>query len=105
VATGTFRALFTRVVYTEWLFFGLLAIGMILLRRRADLTRQYSMRGAPLLPIVFALSSFAIVVSTVRSQPRDALIGLALVVAGLPIYLLWTSRRKDFRPSALDLRP
>ena len=105
VATGTFRALFTRVVYTEWLFFGLLAIGMVLLRRRSDLTRQYSMPGSPFLPIIFALSSFAIVINTVRSQPRDALIGLALVIVGWPIYALWTGRRKDLRPSALDLRP
>ena len=105
VATGTFRALFTRVVYTEWLFFGLLAIGMVLLRRRSDLTRQYSMPGSPFLPIIFALSSFAIVINTVRSQPRDALIGLALVIVGWPIYALWTGRRKNLRPSALDLRP
>ena len=34
VATGTYRALFTRVVYTEWIFFGLMAIGLFILRRR-----------------------------------------------------------------------
>ena len=33
VATGTYRALFTRVVYTEWLFFALMSIGLIRLRR------------------------------------------------------------------------
>jgi APA family basic amino acid/polyamine antiporter len=104
VATGTFRALFTRVVYTEWLFFGLLAIGMILLRRRSDLTRQYSMRGAPLLPIIFAISSFAIVINTVRSQPKDAMIGLALVAVGWPIYILWTRRSgRLLRPQTSDL--
>lgn len=93
VATGTFRALFTRVVYTEWLFFGLLAIGMILLRRRADLTRRYSMRGVPFLPIIFVVSSFAIVINTLRAEPRDASIGLSLVLLGLPIYFLWTRGR------------
>src|SRR3972149_2414456 len=35
VATGTYRALFTRVVYTEWIFFALLAAGLFVLRRRA----------------------------------------------------------------------
>ncbi len=89
VATGTFRALFTRVVYTEWLFFGLLAIGLMLLRRRADLTRRYSIWAYPVLPLLFAVSSFAIVINTLRSEPRDAAIGLSLVLIGLPIYFLW----------------
>ncbi|MFQ5678779.1 MAG: APC family permease [Gemmatimonadota bacterium] len=35
VWTGTYRQLFTRVIYTEWIFFGLMAIGLLLLRRRA----------------------------------------------------------------------
>jgi APA family basic amino acid/polyamine antiporter len=39
VATGTFRVLFTRVVYTEWLFFGLMAVGLVIVRRRAGLER------------------------------------------------------------------
>ena len=29
VATGTYRALFTRVIYTEWIFFALMALGLI----------------------------------------------------------------------------
>jgi APA family basic amino acid/polyamine antiporter len=42
VATGTYRALFTRVIYTEWIFFGLMAVGLVLLRRRSDLRREES---------------------------------------------------------------
>ena len=29
VSTGTYRALFTRVVYTEWIFFALMAAGLV----------------------------------------------------------------------------
>lgn len=42
VATGTYRALFTRVIYTEWIFFGLMTIGLFLLRRRSDIVRGYN---------------------------------------------------------------
>ena len=45
VATGSYRALFTRVVYTEWIFFGMLAAGLFLLRRRAGYAPPYRVVG------------------------------------------------------------
>ena len=98
VATGTFRALFTRVTYTEWVFFGLLAVGLILLRRRPDVTREWRMWGAPALPAVFAAGSFAIVVNQIVRDPKESAIGLGLVLAGLPVYYLW-GRRNAVRES------
>ena len=92
VATGTFRALFTRVVYTEWIFFALMAIGLMLLRKRADVSRQYSIPLYPVAPLLFIVSSLAIVVNTLISNPRDASIGLGLVLIGLPVYFLWLRR-------------
>lgn len=88
VATGTFRALFTRVIYTEWLFFALLAIGLIVLRGRS-VTRGYTMWGAPVLPALFALASLAVVVNTLIDNRTDAAIGLGVVLAGLPVYGWW----------------
>jgi APA family basic amino acid/polyamine antiporter len=92
VATGTFRALFTRVVYTEWIFFALMAIGLMLLRKRTDVSRQYSIPLYPLAPLLFIVSSLAIVVNTLISNPRDASIGLGLVLIGLPVYWVWLKR-------------
>jgi APA family basic amino acid/polyamine antiporter len=86
VATGTFRALFTRVVYTEWIFFGMMTFGLFLLRRRPDLAREYSVPGYPVLPAVFAAAAFAVVVNRVVANPAETLTGLALVLAGLPVY-------------------
>jgi APA family basic amino acid/polyamine antiporter len=93
VATGTFRALFTRVIYTEWIFFGFLAIGLILLRRRPGLTREYSMWGYPILPVIFIVASFAVVVSQVVASPVDTAIGLGIVLLGLPVYYFSRPRR------------
>jgi APA family basic amino acid/polyamine antiporter len=93
VATGTYRALFSRVIYTEWLFFGLLAIGLIRLRRRVDLERGYSIWGYPITPIVFALSSFFIIFNHIGANARDSAYGLSLVLLGLPVYFLWASKR------------
>jgi len=88
VATGTFRALFTRVVYTEWIFFGLLALGAVLLRGRPGVARSYSAPGFPALPLLFAAAAFAVVLNLVFAHPRDTLSGLGLVLLGLPVYFL-----------------
>ncbi len=97
VATGTFRALFTRVIYTEWLFFGLMALGLFVLRRRSDLTRRYSAWGYPVLPVLFAVCSFAIVINQLVTNTAESVVGLSLVLIGLPVYYLW-ARKGYVRP-------
>jgi basic amino acid/polyamine antiporter, APA family len=99
VATGTYRALVSRVVYTEWIFFGMMALGLILLRRRTDLQRAYSVWGYPIVPALFALAAFGIVVNQVLSKPMESAIGLSFVIAGLPIYYLWTYKQRKERTS------
>jgi APA family basic amino acid/polyamine antiporter len=92
VASGTYRQLFTRVIYTEWIFFGLMALGVIILRRRG-LTPAYRAPGYPVVPVLFALASFAIVINQIVRDPVESTIGLSLVVAGLPVYFLWARRQ------------
>jgi len=94
VATGTYKALFTRVVYTEWIFFGFMAIGLFLFRRRPGIVRGYRIWGYPLVPALFIVASFAIVVNQIVSDPGESLFGLSLVLSGLPIYYLWSKRMR-----------
>jgi APA family basic amino acid/polyamine antiporter len=91
--TGTYRALFTRVIYTEWIFFGAMAIGLFLLRRRPNLTRQYSVWGYPFVPAVFILSSFAIVINQILSNLAESMLGLSFVLIGLPVYYFWAKAK------------
>ena len=92
--TGTYAALFTRVVYTEWIFFALMAASLFVLRRRADYQPAYRMRAYRLLAGMFVVSSVAIVVDAIRNDPRDSLIGLGMVLAGLPVYWIWKVVRR-----------
>ena len=92
VGTGTFRTLFTRVIYTEWIFFALMAVGLFVLRRRPDLTRKYEVWGYPVMPAVFIISSLVIVVNQIVLNTAESVFGLSLVLAGLPVYYVWTRR-------------
>ncbi len=89
VATDTYEALFTRVVYTEWIFFAMMAAGLILLRQRPDYAPAYRIRGYPWIPGVFVLASSAIVLNQILSDPVESSFGLGLVLIGLPAYALW----------------
>jgi APA family basic amino acid/polyamine antiporter len=93
-ATGAYRELFTRVIYTEWLFFALMAAGLFVLRRRADYRPAYRVPAYPLVPIVFIAASLVIVVNQVIRDPVNAALGLGMVAVGAPIYYFWHAHRR-----------
>jgi APA family basic amino acid/polyamine antiporter len=92
VWTGTYRELVSRVIYTEWIFFALLALGVVLLRRREGYAPRWRMPGVPIIPIAFALFSLAIALNEIRTNPINASIGLLMVLVGLPVYWIWLRR-------------
>jgi len=104
VATGTYRTLFTRVVYTEWIFFGLMAVGLFVLRRRQGLQRGYRIWGYPFTPALFVVSSFAIVANQLLSAPAESMFGLSLVLLGLPAYYFLARTNKERSPANADHR-
>jgi amino acid transporter len=99
VSTGTYRALFTRVVYTEWIFFALMAAGLFRLRARGSYQPAYRVWGFPAVPIVFILASVFIVAHQLVTDAANAWTGLLFVAAGLPVYFVF------FRRSSLSRTP
>jgi APA family basic amino acid/polyamine antiporter len=89
VMTGTYGTIVSRVIYTEWIFFGALALGTMALRRSAAYKPAFRAAGFPVAPILFAAMCLAIVVNQVVSEPKNSAWGLGLVAAGLPVYYLW----------------
>jgi basic amino acid/polyamine antiporter, APA family len=104
VSTGTYRALFTRVVYTEWIFFALMAIGLMRLRRRPTYAPAYRVWGYPVVPIVFAACSAYIVGNQIVTDPAASRVGLLFVLAGLPVYYLWLRKPISPLPAAPPTR-
>lgn len=90
--TDTYRALFTRVIYTEWIFFALMVAGLFVLRRRRDYAPAYRIWGYPVIPAVFVVTSLVIVAIQVANEPFNSAIGLGMVLIGWPVYRFWVRR-------------
>ena len=91
VLTGTYGTIVSRVIYTEWIFFAALALGTMALRRQHRYAPAFRAWGFPIAPALFALVCLLMVINQIVSDPRNAIWGLGLVVAGLPVYYLWRS--------------
>lgn len=92
VLTGSYRVLVARVVYTEWIFFAAMALGLVLLRRRAMFVPTFRAPLGTVLPIGFAIAALLVAVNQIVAAPTESLTGLAFVLAGWPVYLIWSRR-------------
>ena len=99
VLSGRFEELYTYVMFASWILYGMTGIAVLVLRRRRpDLARPYRTLGYPGVPVLFVLGAAAVVWSTLLESPRESLLGLGIIAAGLPFYFHW--RRKFQRESS-----
>jgi APA family basic amino acid/polyamine antiporter len=91
--SGTFDQLLTYVVFVGWIFYALAAASIFVYRRRApDALRPYRVPGYPITPVLFVLAAAALALNTMVTQPLRAGVGLGIVLAGSPAYLIWRAR-------------
>ena len=95
VLSGRYDQLFTYVIFASWIMYAMTTAGVIVLRRkRPDLPRPYRTLGYPVVPVLFVLVAVCLVISTLFQSPRESLMGLVLIILGLPFYFYWRSREK-----------
>jgi APA family basic amino acid/polyamine antiporter len=88
--TGTFEQLAAYVVFGSWIFLGLTAFAVLVLRRtQPDRPRPYRTWGHPVTTVLFSNAAFIISVSAFFAAFWNALAGLGLIVLGVPAYLYW----------------
>jgi len=91
--SGRFQALFELAIFAEWLIYMLAASTVFVFRRRAgEAPSPYRMPGYPLVPALFVLAAGAVLVYTYASNLRNSLVGTALILSGVPLYL-WIKGR------------
>ena len=101
---GSFEQLFTSYVFTSWIFYGLAVAAVILLRKkRPEMPRPYLCPFYPVTPLFFLVATAGIVLSAFVFDFSQAMLGLGLILLGLPLYYLfkWYERYTTAR----QLRP
>lgn len=88
--SGTFNQLITYIIFASWIFYGMSAGAVIILRKKKpDMDRPYKTPFYPWIPIIFILFAIFLTVNTILEAPRDAAIGTGIILAGLPLYYYW----------------
>ncbi len=91
--SGTYQDLFEYVVFALVIFWAATGLAVIILRsKQPEIARPYKAWGYPVLPILFVLINFGVFLNTIWAQPVQSLIGLVILIAGIPAFLYWQSK-------------
>ncbi len=92
--SGQYGQILNYVTSMDWIFFGLSGSCLFMLRRRSSGGAQVRMPGHPLTTALFCMACWGVAANTIYSFPRDTLYGVAILLAGIPLYYIWkrTSR-------------
>jgi basic amino acid/polyamine antiporter, APA family len=94
--TGVYETLYTKAIYSEWIFYGLVTAGILLLRhRQPGLSRPCRTWGYPVVPLIFVSLAGLLLLETLRERTSDSLWCLVLVATGIPAYLVWQAIRPE----------
>jgi basic amino acid/polyamine antiporter, APA family len=93
VLSGSYSDLVKYVISADLLFFVLLVLAVLALRRkRPDLPRPFHAPGYPALPLLYAAGATLLILVLLAGNPRTAWPGYALVATGIPVYAFWRRR-------------
>lgn len=97
--SGTFEQILNYVVSVDFIAYGLTATCLFVFRRRAlglglgkpndTATDRFRVPGHPLTTVFFTAVCWLVVAGTVYSFPKNTVIGLVIVLAGIPVYFFW----------------
>jgi APA family basic amino acid/polyamine antiporter len=98
LAIGRFQALFSLAIFSEWLFYALTAATVFVFRHREpDTHRPYRVTGYPVVPALFILAALVLLVFSFMDQPRNSLIGAAIILCGIPLHYLFQRGKQGSR--------
>jgi basic amino acid/polyamine antiporter, APA family len=94
--SGTYGEILNFEVTVDFIFFGMTAASLFILRRRrvGSDTAAYRVPGHPFTTILFVLSCAGIVGSAIVASPANSAIALCIMLAAFPVYYYWSRFRR-----------
>ena len=86
--SGTYEQILSYVVSVDFIFFGLTGLALFIFRRRLP-PATFQAPGHPISTALFIAACWIVVASTIARSPAQSAIGIAILLAGLPVYALW----------------
>jgi APA family basic amino acid/polyamine antiporter len=100
--SGTYETLISYAMFSAWVFYGLTATGVLVLRRsQPDRPRPFAMWGYPVTLLLFVAVALAFVVNTFVATPGPALVATLIIASGVPVYFFFNAhngRTEDGAP-------
>jgi len=96
--SGKYEQILNYVVAMDFLFFGLTATTIFVFRRRHAAKVHhaedagYRVPGHPITTALFVAICWWVVANTIYRYPQNCLIGFAILLAGIPVYWLWSRK-------------
>ena len=100
-AWGQYRQILDYMIAVDFIFFGLTATCLFVFRRREGESAGFRTPGHPWTTGLFAAGCWLFVANLVAQRPRETLIGMAVLLTGVPAFALW---RRAGRRRAADQR-
>ena len=95
--SGRYEQILNYVVSIDFIWFGLTAASLFVFRRRQPSEQSGSalqrVPGHPFTTAFFVAACAFIVASTFYNYPENSVIGLAIIIIGIPIYFFWRRGR------------
>ena len=103
--SGRYEQILNYVIAMDFLFFGLTATTIFVFRSRAvrgemNASDGYRVPGHPVTTVLFVAICWWVVGNTIYRYPENSLIGFVLLLAGIPVYWLWSRRNANHRISS-----
>jgi APA family basic amino acid/polyamine antiporter len=96
VLTAGADALVNYTGFAIVLFSGIAVVSLFVLRaREPNAERPFRAWGYPVAPAIYVIASAAILINAVYSQPETTRNGAIVMLAGVPLYLMFRRRRRD----------
>ncbi len=93
--SGTFDQLTDCLLFASWIFYGLVTSSVFVLRRKMpNMERPYKTLGYPIIPLVFVVVALWLIINTLVARRVESVVGLGLIVIGLPLYFYFKLRQR-----------